>query len=250
MKKVQIAERKFIVISTLIVSGLLANACGSSTNNVSPVTATESSGTTGCTTNCTTTSPGAVYSSCASYGGQLTTVNYGGQNISVCRYIVTESQYGPATAFEMEVTSSGGTLIASGGENTGIQLDQGDIFNVVSIGHYSLSDGVCDGNNGGGDISVLGNYNGKISTNNGENAGLWYAFENTNGSLSAPVNATVQYSSGGSLPNPQPIKVPMGTATNSLVLGYNAQTIQCGTMEAIYSITRCVDANSNTYPCF
>jgi hypothetical protein len=250
MKNVQIMTQKLIISSTLITAGFLAQACGSSsTGNVSAVTATPATGTVGqCTTGLCTTSPGTVYSSCAAYG-QMTTVTYNGSNVSVCRYTVTQSQYFDVEASEMNIVNSGG-LSASGGNITNLQLSQGDKLELVSFGHYTPSGGVCDSNNGGGDISVLGNSNGKdptINVTNGENVGLWYAFENSSGQYSTPVNATVQYDVGSGY---QSIQVPMGSASNNLVLGYNWNgSIGCGDMGAYYTIIRCADANGNTYTC-
>jgi hypothetical protein len=249
MKKIQMIAHNFIVTSTLIAAGLLAQACGSSSNNVSAVTAepaTTLPGTYSCTGACATT-PGQVYSSCTAYGGQMTTVTSGGTNVSVCRYTAAQSVYFDIQAMEMNI--SGGA--ASGGTITGIQLDQGDKLEVVSTGHYSPSGGVCDSNNGGGDISVLGNSNKTqdptINPTNGLNDGLWYAFENTSGQYSSPVNATSQLNNGTSY---QTIQVPLGSVTSSLVLGYNSNgSIACGDMGAYYTIIRCADASGNTYTC-
>jgi hypothetical protein len=246
MKKIQMNTQSFIFTSSLIAAGFLAQACGSSSNNISPVTATQAG--TSCETynSCgTTVSGGTVYSSCAAYGGQMTTVTSGGQNVSVCRYTAAQSQQFDTTATSM--TISGG--LASGGLITSLQLDQGDKLEIISIGHYSISSNNCS-SSGGGDISVLGNSNNKYSTinpNNGLNIGLWYAFQNTSGQYSSPVNATAQYQNGSSY---QTIQVPMGSTTNSLVLGYNTSgNIVCGDMGAIFTIIRCADASGNTYTC-
>jgi hypothetical protein len=248
MKKIQVSGHSFVMTSALIAASFLAQACGSSNNNVSPVTATESSGTTTCTTNCGTTgTPGQVYSECAAYGGSLSNVTSGGTNVSVCRYYpygtAAQPQYFDTAAQLMDVYS--GT--ASGGLETNLQLYQGDKFYVVSTGHYSPGTGVCDSGNGYGDISVLGNSNGKDpSTYNGESVGLWYSFVNSNNVYSTPVTATTQY---GSSSNYQSFNVPMGTVTNTLVMGYNNSSVNCGDMGAYFYVLRCADANGNTYTC-
>jgi putative hemolysin len=191
----------------------------------------------------------SVYSQCAAYGGQVTTVSSAGSNISVCKYQAAQGQF-DISASVMSIAANGTSV--SGGTATSLQVDAGDALQVLSFGHYSPSGGVCDANNGGGDISVLGNSNGKyptVNSANGSNVSLWLAFENSDGQYTSPVNSTVQYS-GSSSQAAQTINVPVGYPTNTLVLGYNsAGAIGCGDMGVYYSVTRCIDANGNTYAC-
>jgi hypothetical protein len=244
MKKNQFIAQGFAIIA----AGFLAQACGSSSNNASTVTAATQTGTVGvCTSGCVTTgSPSQVYSACAYNGGQTTTVNSNGTIVQVCRYEAMGGEFDINAAAFDPTSFSGGTI-------TGLQLDPGDKFEVIALGHYSPSGGVCDTNNGGGDISVLGNSNKSqdptINPVNGKNDGLWFAFENSSGQYSSAVNATVQYN-GSPSQSGQSISVPVGSPTNTLVMGYNVNgTIGCGDMGIYYSVIRCADASGNTYAC-
>jgi hypothetical protein len=242
MKKKQFIAQGFAIVA----AGFLAQACGSSSGNVSAVTATVAP-TVSLPGTVTTGSPSQVYSSCSYYGGQTTTVTSNGTNVQVCRYEAAAGQF-DIGATEMNISGSN----VSGGTITGLELDAGDKLEVIATGHYSPSGGYCDSDEGGGDISVLGNSDGKdvtINPTNGDNVGLWFAFEGSSGQYSSPINATVQYN-GNSNQAGQSIPVPTTSTTSTLVMGYNwTGTIGCGDMGIYYAIIRCADANGNTYTC-
>ncbi len=242
MKKNQFIAQSFAIIA----AGFLAQACGSSSGNVSAVTATAAP-TVSLPGTVVTGSPSQVYSSCSYYGGQTTTVTSNGVNVPVCRYEAASGVLPNMSAVNMNLSGS----TASGGTITGLVLDAGDQLEVWSVGGYSPAGGVCDSGNNGGDISVIGNSSKDPTTNpaNGEGVGLWFAFEGSSGQYSTPVKATVQYS-GNYNQTGQYLSVPTSSTSSTLVMGYNWDgTIGCGTMDVYYAVIRCADASGNTYAC-
>jgi hypothetical protein len=234
------------LVPVLLVTALMTQSCGSSSSGGSTGLTIASAGTT--TTTTTTGTSGQGFAQCETGEGQIYTQPTSNGSVQVCRY------QSPWESFDISAESItlSSSKVASGGELTNIQVSAGDTIYVYSVGHYSPSGGVCDSNNGGGDISVLGgsdkSQDPTINPKNGSNDGLWYAFEDQDANYSAPVNATSQYDSSS---NYQTITVPstvVGTA--QIVLGYNVNgSIGCGDMGMVYSIVSCVDENGNTYTC-
>jgi hypothetical protein len=132
----------------------------------------------------------------------------------------------------------------TGGLDTGIRLFNGDTLVISATGRYShqkpsLLKGCHNEFNGEGErVEKDGSDPVVTNDDNGQLAGLYMALS-PNGSsfVSSPA------------PVGREKKTITATAAEDVIIGYNTDRIECGNLKLQYHITRCMDANLNTYPC-